>query len=218
MSEAIVKTLTAEVRCLMVGNRQVTLSVYRQLDVVDADAIEPFGRVSDSRNAVHASTVYVVGRKTVDGMLAKSECSPVYWPETVAPRIEDFFRTGPFKNWSKDEKDWYFVKDPEEKAKAKTRYNKLQALPERPTHAHILTRNGLHQWWRMPRDETHFTNDQEQALVDEQIPPGGWTFRSYEIKKQAIDFATKDMDAYEAHCRFYKSWQDLHLIVLAGLR
>lgn len=42
---ATVETLTAEVRVLMVGNRQVTLSVYRQLDLVDPAFIEPFGRV-----------------------------------------------------------------------------------------------------------------------------------------------------------------------------
>lgn len=32
MTTATVETLTAEVRVLMVGNRQVTLSVYKQLD------------------------------------------------------------------------------------------------------------------------------------------------------------------------------------------
>lgn len=42
---ATVELLSAEVRVLMVGNRQVTLSVYRQLDVVKVEAIEPFGRV-----------------------------------------------------------------------------------------------------------------------------------------------------------------------------
>ena len=35
--------LTAEVRVLMVGNRQVTRSVYWQLDYVSPLGIEPFG-------------------------------------------------------------------------------------------------------------------------------------------------------------------------------
>ena len=48
---AEVQVLTAEVRVLMVGSRQVTLSVYRQLDPVAASDIEPFGRVSDDRSA-----------------------------------------------------------------------------------------------------------------------------------------------------------------------
>jgi hypothetical protein len=42
---ARVEVLTAAVRVLMVGSRQVTLSVYNQLDLVDAFDIEPMGRV-----------------------------------------------------------------------------------------------------------------------------------------------------------------------------
>jgi hypothetical protein len=43
---ATVETLTAEVRVLVVGSRQVTMSVYNQLDRADFDQIEPFGRVT----------------------------------------------------------------------------------------------------------------------------------------------------------------------------
>src|SRR2546430_1925472 len=43
--EATVEVLTAEVRVLQVGRRQVTLSVVRQLDWVDAADVVPFGRV-----------------------------------------------------------------------------------------------------------------------------------------------------------------------------
>ena len=46
--EATVEVLTAEVRVLMVGSRQVTLSVARQLDQVEPDDIEPFGRIRSS--------------------------------------------------------------------------------------------------------------------------------------------------------------------------
>jgi hypothetical protein len=42
---ATVETLTAEVRVLMVGSRQITLSVARQLDWVELEDMEPFGRV-----------------------------------------------------------------------------------------------------------------------------------------------------------------------------
>lgn len=50
VTTAEVQTLTAEVRVLMVGNRQVTLSVARQLDEFDLEIeapenFEPFGRV-----------------------------------------------------------------------------------------------------------------------------------------------------------------------------
>jgi len=47
-TETTVTTLTAAVRVLMVGKRQVTLSVFRQLDEVDIERIEPFGRVRDN--------------------------------------------------------------------------------------------------------------------------------------------------------------------------
>lgn len=42
---ATVEVLTAAVRVLMVGSRQITLSVFNQLDAVAPDDIQPFGRV-----------------------------------------------------------------------------------------------------------------------------------------------------------------------------
>lgn len=89
MSEqsARVDVLTAEVRALMVGRRQVTLSVYRQLDVVDPDEIEPFGRVRDGkdedgldlvegivfdRDLVARHGVHVVGRCVITGTLVRA--------------------------------------------------------------------------------------------------------------------------------------------------
>jgi hypothetical protein len=42
---ARVEVLTAEVRVLMVGSRQVTLSVYRQLDEIALGGVTLFGRV-----------------------------------------------------------------------------------------------------------------------------------------------------------------------------
>ncbi len=48
---ARVEVLTAEVRVLMVGSRQVTLSVYGQLDRVALHTMTPFGRVSVKRRS-----------------------------------------------------------------------------------------------------------------------------------------------------------------------
>lgn len=45
VTTATVETLTAEVRTLMVAGRQVTLSMYRQLDGTQPPYIEPWGRV-----------------------------------------------------------------------------------------------------------------------------------------------------------------------------
>lgn len=65
---ATVETLTAEVRTLMVGKRQVTMSVFNQLDWVDPQHIQPFGRV----NAADRRFVMAVGRSGIDGSLVRS--------------------------------------------------------------------------------------------------------------------------------------------------
>lgn len=62
-TDARVTTITAEVRVLMVGSRQVTLSVAKQLDHVDLGGIEPFGRVR------LGDRVEVIGRSREDGTL-----------------------------------------------------------------------------------------------------------------------------------------------------
>lgn len=68
--DAHVQVLTAEVRTLVVGSRQVTLSVYDQLDEVSYEDIEPFGRVhpKDASDLV----VRVVGRDRETGALVRS--------------------------------------------------------------------------------------------------------------------------------------------------
>ena len=58
MTTATVEVLTAEVRTLQVAARQITLSVARQLDVMDpfcwpTDAFEPFGRVRTGTKVTH---------------------------------------------------------------------------------------------------------------------------------------------------------------------
>lgn len=86
---ATVELLTAEVRVLMVGSRQVTLSVARQLDYVSLDVIEPFGRVrigDDER---------IIGSSRDDGtlVLARFERHPHRRPylneEDLDPERDD---------------------------------------------------------------------------------------------------------------------------------
>ena len=75
---ARVDVLTAEVRVLMVGSRQVTLSVYAQLDQVEFDEIEPFGRIAP-RDAARGC-LYVVGasiRNADRGTLVRAVSSGV---------------------------------------------------------------------------------------------------------------------------------------------
>ena len=70
---ATVELLTAEVRVLMVGSRQVTLSVARQLDVVHIGDIRPFGRIRTGMRKPFASIdlIEVIGAAD-DGALARS--------------------------------------------------------------------------------------------------------------------------------------------------
>jgi hypothetical protein len=78
---ARVELLTAEVRVLMVGSRQITLSVFRQLDRVDSALIEPFGRVRDKPADPGSDRVTVVGRsaRPADhGALVRSSLSAQY--------------------------------------------------------------------------------------------------------------------------------------------
>ncbi len=73
-STATVEVLTAEVRVLMVGSRQVTLSVYRQLDAIPFYALTPFGRVRASRQPADefsGGRIEVIGADR-DGRLCRS--------------------------------------------------------------------------------------------------------------------------------------------------
>lgn len=72
---ATVEVLTAEVRVLMVGSRQVTLSVYRQLDRRPSRLVRPFGRVSDKQDeqSYRCRSVFVVGCEIETGALVRSE-------------------------------------------------------------------------------------------------------------------------------------------------
>lgn len=70
--EARVEVLRAEVRVLMVGSRQVTLSVARQLNAVEPRQIEPFGRVRIDKDPT-GQVIEVVG--SADGALTRSATS-----------------------------------------------------------------------------------------------------------------------------------------------
>lgn len=87
---ATVETLTAEVRVLVVGNRQVTLSVFKQLDWVPAVEMTPFGRVSSGRKRdsdARQDGVELVGVGDT-GSLVQSAVWPVDWTQR-APRVFD---------------------------------------------------------------------------------------------------------------------------------
>lgn len=70
--EAIVEVLTAEVRVLMVGSRQVTLSVARQLDQVEPEEITPFGRIRTGAREPFAALGMIEVIGSLDGSLVRS--------------------------------------------------------------------------------------------------------------------------------------------------
>ena len=76
-STATVELLTAEVRVLMVGSRQVTLSVAKQLDRIMLDHLEPFGRVR-----IGGDERLVIGKDKRTGVLAVANYE-TYWETPV---------------------------------------------------------------------------------------------------------------------------------------
>ena len=72
IAAARIDVLTAEVRVLMVGSRQITVSVARQLDQIEPGDIEPFGRVrTGARKPDSAIDVVEVIGAARDGALAR---------------------------------------------------------------------------------------------------------------------------------------------------
>jgi hypothetical protein len=69
---ATIETLTAEVRTLVLGSRQITLSVAKQLDIVDLSQLRIFGRIKVN---ITKYKHYVIGADR-DGQLALAQ----YWP------------------------------------------------------------------------------------------------------------------------------------------
>lgn len=67
--EPVVEVLTAEVRVLQVGSKPIALSAARQLDVVDAAVIRPFGRVRIDPKP-DKGVIEVIGSK--EGILVRS--------------------------------------------------------------------------------------------------------------------------------------------------
>lgn len=71
---ATIETLTAEVRTLVLGSRQITLSVAKQLDIIPLARLSVFGRVRISKDRD-----YVIGADN-DGTLALAKYYPEWRP------------------------------------------------------------------------------------------------------------------------------------------
>jgi hypothetical protein len=86
MSEsASVEVLSADVRVIQVGNGQVTLSMYRQLDQAAFERFQPFGRVRDNERNPKKGMLQLVGRDTETGTLVRCDAHPPDWSNERDP-------------------------------------------------------------------------------------------------------------------------------------
>lgn len=189
---AVVDVLTAEVRALMIGSRQVTLSVYRQLDTVEHTECEPFGRVRDSKD-VHGY-VWVIGRRTTDGALVRSS--------RVEPREPDATQEAPFEvKWA----DVTYTRDdgsPRAIVGQEEGYRGYWV-------AQVLVDAGDEVRWAIP------TSYHEYSIHG---IPVGWRYRNAGIAEDAERLAWADLHLLREVRTRYEEWMALPLIVLAGLK
>lgn len=225
---ATVEVLTAEVRVLMVGSRQVTLSVYNQLDDVPHRLIEPFGRVNPRDR--ESSVICVVGRQIETGTLARAR----------TPYLSDEFLSDTYRDDAHD----IVVKtvdailaakdDPADGLGGGPLANAVSEGARtfsRLVNAQIFRVTTLAKVLRSAIDKTptqwKYSNRAAQAITDlyqwtklEVTPTTGML--AGDIETSAIELIARRAAAEEEaaiFCAAVKaSWAELPLIVLAGLR
>jgi hypothetical protein len=201
---ARVDVLTAEVRVLMVGSRQVTLSVFRQLDTLwTTDQFEPFGRVRDGR-ASSSREVQLVGRDTTTGALVRYTSEPPDWSRWEGPRS--------FRHWLRHQKG--LKGGPYPVAQSRNR-SVMWTGQQQPNDYQIC--DGPYGWH-----------------VDDGEPPNALRYRSedglqeYRNKRCAVDLADlkrewseqaqEELDELLEAEEVHDKLKALPLIVLAGLK
>lgn len=92
---ATVEVLTAEVRVLMVGSRQVTLSVFAQLDSVPYQQVEPMGRVR------YHNETWLIGKHQQTGALVRTrpEVYDALGPHGVSTLVAVATGADPYGGW-----------------------------------------------------------------------------------------------------------------------
>jgi hypothetical protein len=203
---ATVAVLTAEVRVLMVGSRQVTLSVYRQLDRVDPMEIEieAFGRVSDSydekwaRELEYGHMVFVIGREPETGALVRSYRE---WATPWSVAINDLVVTA---QWGQLPRH--------------INVDGRKAEVHAPALEGWKSCNGTAVW--IPEDGGSWgcTERGSVGLVKEGAKCKEWHFTSPEAEAEAEHRVRAMRARVETERQAFADWEDLPLIVLAGLR
>lgn len=216
---ARVDVLTAEVRTLMVGSRQVTLSVYRQLDEVDEGDIEPFGRVHDGKGIpLHVS---LVGRHPGTGALVRAVHAPPSssheWsqPDDAPAELgDDWAVFGP----TQEDWPWNGTQAPDGvngprpyqgvDGTWRSWEEKRVLPPQRPRFAEFVDRRpGYRIRWTLPKGRT-------VPAVD----PGRWDWASDAAREIGFRHARRWFDILDREFAAYDAAKALPLIVLAGLR
>lgn len=192
---ARVDVLTAEVRALMIGSRQVTLSVYRQLDTVPPDQCVPFGRVRDSKDeAQELHQLFVVGRHATDGTLIRSSVYHQPYKQVIDP---------PLNNHT-----WWYEPTAEDAGYSPTYWGGGHSAKdacaliaedgEYAVYCHLFPRN--------------------QRIYGRCPSVDKWDFKTGEIAEYAMQKGLTTIWAIKESHRFHGDWSQLPLIVLAGLR
>jgi hypothetical protein len=204
---ATIEVLMAEVRTLLIGRRQVTLSVYRQLDSVDPYEIEPFGRVSDKQD--QDKRLHVVGRHLKDGSLVRSS---YYISETqiIDPWVDGHDRVvigvgAKQENWDTSSGNF-----PIDGYDVSVHWNDTVYPGELSCHARVEDHYSDHD---PILEEVEWTDDNKHMSLCKM-----WHWRSNFHRAEAFREARADIARYESNLALLREWKELPLIVLAGLR
>jgi hypothetical protein len=207
-STATIETLTAQVKTLQVGNRQITLGVVKQLDRNYYINLDPMGRVRSGRKDYPReteSTTEVVGRNKTTGALEWAYAPRGTWP----------METDEWRHWSG--------------------HMRKQGVKG---NAHVVAKYGEKELtWHVPnylacplRNPHRYQTDRDNK-PDEYDPVERWLYAEWEYHQQRGDFCDMDalreewwscanhnLGAYYMVENMRAEAEKLPLIVLAGLK
>ena len=208
---ATVQSLTAEVRVLKVGSRQVTQGVYDQLDRVSFLDLTPFGRVKPKGST--APTVYIVG-VNANGELCRSSVHP--------PSIQSDFTSAAIAHWARHAnkllRDGFTVYQGSLSYKTGSRYaDEFDCEPpptrryEPCTHLEGFVKCDICKW--LDAEDFHRYNDATRNHSRGDMCGG-----IEALHAAAVADATDDANEYKSAMQIYRRAEAQPLIILAGLR
>jgi len=214
MSDPAIKTaevevLTAEVRVLMVGSRQITLSVARQLDQVPLLDVEPFGRVrlGTTTESWHP---HIIGKHRHSGVLVIASYDPT--PST-RPSIIPRAALVVCAHWARTGTEYPLMY--EQRSFSVHHDHTVSCVPHRLDQAPKLPGTPLFN--APPEEQQHY----RAALETWHTEQKAWKAAEC-LRWEATDATKRDLvrqlDAYDAYRAACLGATILPLIVLAGLR